>query len=235
MIIKSRADWGARPPLSPPKQWTDGPHDLVVHWVGGAGTMGLTSPDKVPAAIRAIQAYEQSHGYSDIAYSLVLDPFGQLWNGRSLQYAGAANGPATNGTKPSVCLLLNKADQMTVQMKDTIRQLRRELTPGLLLGHREVNLTFCPGDDVMRWIQSERIVPNPVPPSPLPKIEDEMTKLIRGSSTPSVFITNGIVKRHVTAAAYGGWLIVGASVPGMLNAGKEWVWDQAFVDSIPTV
>jgi len=124
---------------------------------------------------------------------------------------------------------------MTVQMKDTIRQLRRELTPGQLLGHREVNLTFCPGEDVMRWIQSERIVPNPVPPSPLPKIEDEMTKLIRGSSTPSVFITNGIVKRHVTAAAYGGWLIVGHSVPGMLDGSKEWVWDQAFVDSIPTV
>lgn len=235
MIIKERVDWAARPPLQKPSAWTDGPHDLVVHWVGGSGTMGLTSPDKVPAAIRAIQAYEQSHGYSDIAYNLVLDPFGQLWNGRSLQYAGAANGPATNGTKPSVCLLLNKADQMTVQMKDAVRQLRRELTPGLLLGHREVNLTFCPGDDVMRWIQSERIVPNPVPPSPPTKIEDEMTKLIRGSNTPSVFITNGIVKRHVTAAAYGGWLIVGASVPGMLNAGKEWVWDQAFVDSIPTV
>ena len=123
---------------------------------------------------------------------------------------------------------------MTVQMKDAIRELRRELTPGQLLGHREVNLTFCPGEDVMRWIQSERLVPNP-PLPPLPKVEDEMTKLIRGSSTPSVFITNGIVKRHVTAAAYGGWLIVGHSVPGMLDGSKEWVWDQAFVDSIPTV
>ena len=71
MIIKSRADWGARPPLSPPSKWSDGPHDLVVHWVGGSGTMGLTSPDKVPAAIRNIQAYEQSKGYSDIAYNLI--------------------------------------------------------------------------------------------------------------------------------------------------------------------
>jgi hypothetical protein len=131
--------------------------------------------------------------------------------------------------------LLNKDDLMTVQMKDAVRQLRRELCPGQLLGHREVNLTFCPGEDVMRWVQSERVTPAPVPPSPPIQIEDEMTKLIRGSSTPSVWITNGIVKRHVTAAAYGGWLIVGNGVPGMLNAGKEWVWDQAFVDSIPTV
>ena len=235
MIIKSRADWGARPPLSPPSKWTDGPHDLVVHWVGGSGTMGLTSPDKVPQAIRNIQAHEQSKGYSDIAYNLVCDPFGGVWNGRTLAFAGAANGPATNGTKPSVCLLLNKDDVMTVQMKDAVRQIRRELCPGQLLGHREVNLTYCPGDDVMRWVQSERVTPAPVPPSPPTQIEDEMTKLIRGSSTPSVFITNGIVKRHVTAAAYPGWLIVGHSVPGMLDGNKEWVWDQAFVDSIPTV
>ena len=235
MIIKSRADWGARPPLSPPSKWTDGPHDLVVHWVGGSGSLNLSNPSQVPQAIRNIQAYEQSKGYSDIAYNLIADPFGQVWNGRTLAFAGAANGPATNGTKPSVCLLLNKDDLMTVQMKDAVRQIRRELCPGQLLGHREVNLTFCPGDDVMRWVQSERVTPAPVPPAPPTQIEDEMTKLIRGSSTPSVWITNGIVKRHVTAAAYGGWLIVGHSVPGMLDGNKEWVWDQAFVDSIPTV
>ena len=235
MIIKSRADWGARPPLSPPSKWTDGPHDLVVHWVGGSGSLNLSNPSQVPQAIRNIQAYEQSKGYSDIAYNLIADPFGGVWNGRTLAFAGAANGPATNGTKPSVCLLLNKDDLMTVQMKDAVRQIRRELCPGQLLGHREVNLTFCPGDDVMRWIQSERVTPAPVPPAPPTQIEDEMTKLIRGSSTPSVWITNGIVKRHVTAAAYGGWLIVGHSVPGMLDGNKEWVWDQAFVDSIPTV
>ena len=197
--------------------------------------MGLTAPHEVPAAIRSLQESAQSHGYSDIPYNLLLDGFGQLWNGRSLQYAGAANGPATNGTKPSVCLLLNKDDQMTVQMKDTIRQLRRELTPGLLLGHREVNLTFCPGEDVMRWIQSERIVPTPIPPSPPSMIEDEMTKLIRGTTTPSVWITNGIVKRHITAAVYPMWIWYAASVPGMTKDNKEWVWDQTLVDSIPTV
>lgn len=231
MIIKSRAEWGALPPLSAQTLWKDGgPIDLVVHWVGGAGSLNLSKESQVPQAIRNIQAYEQRNGYSDIAYNLLVDPFGGVWEGRGLQYAGAANGPATNGTKPSVCLLLNKQDEMTPAMQSSVLDVWRELCPGLLLGHREVNSTACPGDKVMMWIQSARIVPSP----PIQN-EDEMTKLIRGSSTPSVWITNGIVKRHVTAAAYGGWLIVGNGVPGMLDKGKEWVWAQAFVDSIPTV
>lgn len=231
MIIKQRVDWAAVPPSKPPSSWSEGPIDLVVHWVGGKGSLNIKSPSDVPAVIRNIQAFEMRTGYSDIAYNLICDPFGQVWDGRSLRFAGAANGPATNGSKPSVCLLLNEGDEFTVAMKDAVRELRATYCRGQLLGHREVNATSCPGDTVMRWIQSERIVPVP----PIVKTENEMTKLVRGSSTPSVWITNGIVKRHVTADAYGGWLIVGHSVPGMLDGNKEWVWDQAFVDSIPTV
>lgn len=197
MQIQPRSAWGAVPPKSPGRPWaTGGPIDLVVHWVGGAGSLGINTPADVPARIRAIQAYEQSTGYSDIAYSILIDPFGQVWEGRGLGVQGAANGPATNSTKPSVCLLLNQQDRMAEPMKTAILEVNRTVCPGQLLGHREVNSTTCPGDEVSQWILSTRNQP-PTPPAPIPS-EDELVQLVKcNNGDPMVLITNSINARWV--------------------------------------
>ena len=233
MNIKPRSAWGAKPPTRRGEPWADhGPIDLVVHWVGGSGSLSLSDPAQVPAAIRAIQAAEMAGPYSDIAYNLVCDPWGQLWEGRTLAVRGAANGPQTNGTKPSVCLLLNQGDVMTQPMKETIKAMRVSLTPGQLYGHREVNTTACPGNDVMAWISEQRQPRPPIPP-PLPRMELDPMYLMRGDKTPHVWIVSGGTKRHLDAASYPSWLVWSlVHIPGACDpaTSKEWVVPQVMVD-----
>ena len=235
MNIKPRSAWGAKPPTRPGEPWADhGPIDLVVHWVGGSGSLFLSDPARVPQAIRAIQAAEMAGPYSDIAYNLVLDPWGQLWEGRTLAVRGAANGPETNGTKPSVCLLLNQGDTMTQPMKETIKAMRVNLTPGQLYGHREVNTTACPGNEVMAWISDQRQPRPPTPPPPA-KMELDPMYLMRGDKTPHVWIVSGGTKRHLDAASYPSWLVWSlVHIPGACDpmTNKEWVVPQIMVDAL---
>ena len=198
MHIEPRSAWGAVPPKNPPEPWAPGgPIDLVVHWVGGAGTLNIQSHDDCPARIRAIQSYEMSHGYSDIAYNLVCCPHGTVYEARGLAHRGAANGPKTNGTKPSVCLLLNEQDRMTQAMRDRILDLNASVTPGTIYGHREVNTTSCPGDEVFAWILSVRNRP-PTPPQPAPPEDEDMPRLVKcDNGDPMVLLTNSIHSRWV--------------------------------------
>ena len=194
--ILPRSAWGAAPPKSPGRPWaTGGPIDLVVHWVGGAGSLNIRSHEDCPARIRGIQSYEMANGYSDIAYNVLICPHGTIYEGRGLGVQGAANGPQTNATKPSVCLLLNVADTMTPAMGDRILDLNRAEMPGRILGHREVNSTTCPGDQVFAWIVSTRIVP---PPTHEPPEETEVQRIVKcDNGDPMVLITNSIHSRWV--------------------------------------
>jgi hypothetical protein len=197
MDIQPRSAWGAVPPKSPGRPWASGgPVDLVVHWVGGSGTLNIRSHSDCPTRIRAVQSYEMANGYSDIAYNLVCCPHGTVYEGRGLGVQGAANGPATNATKPSVCLLLNVDDSMTPAMQDRILDLNRWVTPGKILAHREVNTTACPGPQVYGWILETRKQPVPVPPTPVE--DDEMPKVVKcNNGDPMVLITNSIHSRWV--------------------------------------
>jgi len=195
MQILPRSAWGAAPPKSPGRPWAPGgPVDLVVHWVGGNGTIGIQSHTDCPARIKAVQSYEMSQEYSDIAYNLVCCPHGTVYEGRGLGVQGAANGPSTNATKPSVCLLLNTQDTMTPEMQASVLELNRTITPGTILAHREVNTTVCPGPQVYGWILTTRTQPAPTPPPS----EDELVQLVKcNNGDPMVLITNSIHSRWV--------------------------------------
>jgi len=197
MQILPRSAWGAAPPKSPGRPWAPGgPVDLVVHWVGGNGTIGIQSHTDCPARIKAVQSYEMSQEYSDIAYNLVCCPHGTVYEGRGLGVQGAANGPSTNATKPSVCLLLNTQDPMTPEMQASVLELNRTITPGTILAHREVNTTVCPGPQVYGWILDTRTQPQPQPPTPVE--DDDMPRLVKcDNGDPMVLITNSIHSRWV--------------------------------------
>lgn len=235
MQILPRSAWGAVPPKSPGRPWAPGgPTDLVVHWVGGAGSINASNHADCPARIRAIQQYEMSKEYSDIAYNLVCCPHGQVYEGRGLAIQGAANGPSTNATKPSVCLLLNEQDHLTPAMQASVLELHQTVTPGQIIGHREVNTTTCPGPEVFAWIESLRHQPPPPPPP----TGDDMPYLMRGDKTPEVYLVNGNTRLWLDQASYGPWkLWLVAHVPGACDpkTNSEWVVPQAMIDRLVRV
>lgn len=243
MEILPRSAWNAAPPKQPGKPWAPGgPVDLVVHWVGGSGTLTVASHADCPYRIRQVQAGEMAGVYSDIAYSLVACVHGVVYEGRGLDVQGAANGPATNSTKPSVCLLLNQQDTMTPAMQRAVLELNRTVTPGKIYGHREVNSTACPGDDVYQWILAQRINPPSPPTPPAPIATEDTMLLLRGDATPHVYLVAGNTKLHLTGdqpgkpGTYGPWLLFCvANVPGSTDptTKREWIVPQRMVDAIP--
>jgi len=164
--IHPRSEWGAAPSKGAYSNWSVSPRDLVVHYVGGSGDIGIHSHADCPAHIRSVQAYEQGHGYIDIAYNLVLCPHGVVYEARGLGHAGAANGPRTNGSKPSVLYLSNNT-ALTPEALGALHTLWAEHGPALY-GHREVNSTSCPGDPIFGQVVAMRsgAIQPPAPPTP---------------------------------------------------------------------
>jgi hypothetical protein len=170
VVLLSRSEWGAaeprgqRPPGGGPGSRPEG---LVVHWVGSSVPVGQGDPRPV---IRRIQDHQFSQGYVDIAYNLLVSWDGRVWEGCGLSRSGAANGGGTNRRYASICWLGSAGDPFTAAARAAIIDVWRNVVGGVLKGHREVNSTACPGQEVMSWITQVRgpgLAP-PTPPAPVP-------------------------------------------------------------------
>jgi hypothetical protein len=79
--VRSRAQWGADESMvrSAPK-YAKAVHAVVVHHTDNVNGY---QPSDVPAMIRADYSYHvNGRGWSDIGYNLLVDQFGQVWEGR---------------------------------------------------------------------------------------------------------------------------------------------------------
>jgi hypothetical protein len=162
MRVRSRAEWGARPPKSrramPPKQVTH----LFLHHAAAVYPSG-------DEAMRRIQRFHQdSRGWLDYAYNYGVWDDGSIWEGRGW----GAQGGHTRGwnTKSvAVCYMGDGSKPVPKAALDAIlwlageadRHFGREL---VRKGHRDVGATSCPGDWLYRWWVSERLSePDPSP------------------------------------------------------------------------
>lgn len=166
--MEARASWNPKQPSAPSVHWEAGfPKGLVVHWVGGGAMLkdGQTHED-CRTSVRGIQNYEMSHGYTDLAYNTIACPHGILIEGRGLSYKGAANGGGTNGVYGSVCILAGQGDIITPGHYAAVLEART-LFAGVLLPHRSVNATSCPGGEITAWVKaqpSSGVISAPVTP-----------------------------------------------------------------------
>jgi hypothetical protein len=101
--IVPRVGWRAREPRKPtlPRP-ASARRGVVVHFNGPA--MTYTTPAGAMASVRAVQGWHMDHmGWSDVAYSYLVDQFGYVYEGRGMlpQFAngadvvGADDGPDT--------------------------------------------------------------------------------------------------------------------------------------------
>lgn len=152
------------------------PDKLVIHYGGNpafsgdsklALQRGYEEFPSVPAEMRVLRIYEQSHlsrGWRGLAYNYAIGQSGTLYIGRAEQHSGATSGdyegdgiPENNEAR-AVLFLLGGDQEPTEAALNTFRKLY-QLTPDdqkLVIGHRMVKgTTACPGPWLLEFINTD--------------------------------------------------------------------------------
>lgn len=143
--------------LAPPRRFAAlrHPEGVAIHCSDGRQPR---DPQDSAKALRIMQSWHLSLGWSDIAYSWAFDDWGHVWElrgwGRKGSHTkadpdghGSLNARAHglvylgHGQDPSVAAL--EAGAWLVAEHD------RRFGPGWVIGHREVSRKQCPGDGIM--------------------------------------------------------------------------------------
>ncbi|ASU82424.1 peptidoglycan-binding domain-containing protein [Nocardiopsis gilva YIM 90087] len=191
--IISRSAWGARPPRSRSTTTWSRRVEVTVHYSQGPTT-------QTP---RQIQDYHMdSNGWADIGYNFLVDNQGNAYEGRGWLVIGAHAAPR-NTEGIGVCFIGRDGDA-TSAAKRTIRALYDDANhrAGRTLaqkGHRDINPTSCPGDDLYAWVKSGMPVDGEPPPDTPP--------------WPGVYLRYPPITRHSSVTTwqsrmrYRGWRI----------------------------
>lgn len=146
--IVSRAQWGARPPVSEVKVPTSARTGFAVHYSAAPSTQ----------TVRAIQNYHMdSNGWWDIGYNFLVDTAGRIFEGRGWANEGA-HATGYNTTHIGVCFIGRNGDATQASM-NSIRSLYFhwiEMTGHSLSAtyHGAIGNTDCPGAALRGWVLS---------------------------------------------------------------------------------
>ncbi|WP_017625897.1 peptidoglycan recognition protein family protein [Nocardiopsis chromatogenes] len=146
--IVPRSGWGARAPRSRSTTSWSQRRGVTVHY--SAGPPGQS--------VRSIQDFHMDgNGWADIGYNFLVDTSGTAYEGRGWLTVGAHAAPY-NTSHIGICFIGQDGDA-TGAAKAAIRALYDEANrrAGRTLsktGHRDLNQTSCPGDDLAAWVRA---------------------------------------------------------------------------------
>lgn len=167
--ILDRSAWNARRPTSVSYRITPAKGGCAIHWEGPA--MGEYRAEQVPALLRGIQNFHMNtRGWSDIAYTALVDRFGRVWSARGPGIRTASQGTNEgNQNYYGICGLWGKGDPFTDAAKTGVLNAVEWLrvaggAGGSVRPHRAFHATECPGMNVVAWIEAGMPRPGPPPP-----------------------------------------------------------------------
>ena len=149
MNYVSRAQWGARPPKN--RSRISSSNGVYVHHSAGPESQ----------TVKQIQNFHMdSRGWSDIAYSWLVDRNGTIYEGRGWGVAGAHTA-GYNSSSHAVCYIGNtSASPAPAKAKASINAViaehNRRYRSGYVRPHRAVASTACPGNDLAAWVAAGR-------------------------------------------------------------------------------
>jgi len=160
-----RSDWLGNGPFTGPAFNPAVIDRIVIHYIGTA---------RAPRDFRAwmLNTHKMSMAKSPpyaFMYNSAVDLDGLLWQGRGVEFRNAAN-RETNGTTYSICVATdgpaaaNPAQVAAIRkMVKYVRDFTRKNL--LIVGHRDVAATACPGDGLYRQILAGSFESGNPPPS----------------------------------------------------------------------
>lgn len=147
----TRAQWGARAPSGTINKASCGQRNaFITHYSAGP-------PEQT---VRAIQNFHMdSNGWPDIGYNWLVDRNGTIYEGRLYNYDAIGTHAADNNTRSIGCCFIGRDGDVTSAAKYSIREVydeacRRCNKSLQMLGHRDVNSTSCPGDNLWTWVHA---------------------------------------------------------------------------------
>lgn len=149
--LRERASWGARPPKQP---WdSDDHYRLTLHHT--SGHRPATLEESVREVFFIQDFHQNGRGWNDIAYHVLVDPEGRIFEGRPL---GALGAHALHNNVGNVGVVFlgtyhePDLDRPTPAQLAALVRVGRWLRsvygvePSTLKGHRDYKKTDCPGD-----------------------------------------------------------------------------------------
>ncbi|MEC9373066.1 MAG: peptidoglycan recognition family protein [Planctomycetota bacterium] len=160
--VMSRSTWARGNPImsrmNPPLQHVG---RITIHH-DGMPPVAIQNRGDVMSRLEQIREAHLSKGWGDIGHHYIVDPFGQVWEGRPIQFQGAHVG-GQNGDNIGILTLGNfEAQSPTGVQVDTldrfvVSQMRRyRIAPGRIYTHRELAPTLCPGRNLQRYMDMSR-------------------------------------------------------------------------------
>lgn len=168
MRFISREQWGARRPRAVTRVAAAQRTHVTAHYTTGQELGRADTAEWV----RSIQRFHMDgQGWSDIGYNYLIDREGRVFEGRGWDVQGAhARGANTSGIgvaflgndDPGVQDVTPAARAAFVELYGWLHaRTRRQLDRN---GHRDVNDTACPGDELYKWWTGKALtVPKPKP------------------------------------------------------------------------
>lgn len=153
----SRSAWGALPPVDPHTRVSD-PAGITIHWNGPQ--VGNIKHASCAGRVRAIQRFHvEKNGWDDIAYSEVVCPHGDRYEGRGYHNKIGANGSNEgNATRYAILALVGDGDDIPTALLDGIEaacaDYRENGDAGDIVDvHSDWFDTECPGDELRKLVK----------------------------------------------------------------------------------
>ncbi|KAL3272274.1 hypothetical protein HHI36_022754 [Cryptolaemus montrouzieri] len=167
LVIVSREEWQARPPKLVEPMPNPVPYVIIHHsYIPGA----CVTQEACVQAMQSMQRYHQDErGWNDIGYSFGVGGDNRAYTGRGWSAVGA-HAPNYNNRSIGICVIGDWTVQLPPQSQmDVVKKLidygvqTGKIAPNyMLLGHRQVRDTECPGnafyEEIKKW---PHWIPNP--------------------------------------------------------------------------
>lgn len=162
--VMPRSSWTSVKPIVSRAQRMNGVSRITVHH-SAIPSAGLTERGAIVRQLQGIQRehmHRKGEPFADIGYHYIIDPTGQVWEGRSLSLQGAHVAAQNEHNLGIMCMGNFDRQTPTEAQLITLRrfvsdQMRRyNVALGRVYTHRELGKSSCPGNNLQRYMVGVR-------------------------------------------------------------------------------
>lgn len=162
--VNPKSSWTSVKPVVSRAQPMKGVNRITIHH-SAIPSAGLTDRSAIVRQLQGIQRehmHRRGEPFADIGYHYIIDPTGQVWEGRSLSLQGAHVAAQNEHNLGIMCMgnfdrQTPTQAQLSALQRFLASQMRRySIGVNRVYTHRELGKSSCPGNNLQRFMVSAR-------------------------------------------------------------------------------